>query len=383
MTSARIVHLSSVHPPDDPRIAIKECGALADAGFEVVYICPESSHAPVAGRVTRFVRPARGRLARMSGTVWRVYRAAVRENASAYHLHDLELLTIVPLLRLTGAAVVYDVHEDNPRSITAKTWIPRILRAPLAFIAEAAEGVASRLVTGVVAATPHIGRRFPADRTVVVQNFSVVDELKLEHPSAYASRGPLFVYVGAVGITRGARELVRAIDEVPASSGARLILAGPTAPEVLQELQGLPGWSRVEHHQWQTRPEVARHLDRARAGMIVIHPTGNYVESYPVKVFEYMAAGLPIIASDFRLWREMFGDAGCAIFVDPLDPGAVAAAMQWILDNPEEAERMGARGRAAVHQRFNWNAEARKLVNFYDELLLRTPVITDAELRDA
>ena len=368
--TAKVVHLSSVHSPADTRIAVKECGALADAGFEVILICPNVSQAPLPERVTRLVRPSRGRLARATVTAWRVCVAALREKADAYHLHDPELLWIVPLLRLTGAEVFYDVHEDNPRSALDRNWIPKPVRPLASKFTAAVERAASRLVTGVVAATPQIGARFPSSRTVVVQNFSVLGELELESPTPYSSREPLFLYVGAIGVTRGSRVIVNAIDLLPEATGAKLIMAGPTPPDELAQIEHLPGWARVEHHFWQTRHEVARHLDRVRAGLAVLHPTGNYIESYPVKVFEYMAAGLPIIASDFPLWRELFGEVGCAIFVDPLDPAAVAKAMQWILDNPAEAERMGERGRAIVHDRFNWSAEARKLVAFYDQRLM-------------
>lgn len=369
MRRAKVVHLSSVHSPADTRIAVKECGALAEAGFEVVLVSPNVSQAPLPERTTRLVRPSRGRIARITLTALRVYLAGLREKADVYHLHDPELLWIVPLLRLTGAEVFYDVHEDNPRSALDRNWIPKLLRPIASRVTAGVELAASRLVTGVVAATPQIGSRFPASRTVVVQNFSVIGELKIEKPTPYASRERLFLYVGAIQVTRGSRTMIEALNRLPASEGARLVMAGPTPPDELAAIEHVPGWGRVEHHFWQTRPEVARHLDRARAGMAVLHPTGNYIESYPVKVFEYMAAGLPIIASDFKLWREMFGDVGCALFVDPLDPGAIANAMQWILDNPAEAERMGERGRAVVHERFNWSAEARKLVAFYDQRL--------------
>ena len=192
------------------------------------------------------------------------------------------------------------------------------------------------------------------------------------------------MFVGAIADVRGAREMVLAIGKVPPAFGARLILAGPISEdELLVELKQFPGWERVEHHPRQTRPQVARHLDRARAGLVLFHPTGNYIEAYPVKMFEYMAAGIPLIVSNFTLWHSLFDDVGCAIFVDPLDPSALAEAMQWILANPEEAERMGARGREAVQQRFNWDAEAKKLLRFYDGLLPGLALKTDARLSDA
>ena len=82
-----------------------------------------------------------------------------------------------------------------------------------------------------------------------------------------------------------------------------------------------------------------------------------------------MAASLPVIASDFPLWRQIVDGAGCGLLVDPLDPKAIAGAIQWLLDNPHEAEAMGRRGRQAVATEYNWDRETRKLVALYNRML--------------
>jgi glycosyltransferase involved in cell wall biosynthesis len=82
-----------------------------------------------------------------------------------------------------------------------------------------------------------------------------------------------------------------------------------------------------------------------------------------------MSAGLPVIASDYPRWREIVDDAGCGLLVDPTDPAAIAAAMQWILDHPEEAEAMGERGRRAILDRYSWDREADKLIELYATLI--------------
>jgi glycosyltransferase involved in cell wall biosynthesis len=88
----------------------------------------------------------------------------------------------------------------------------------------------------------------------------------------------------------------------------------------------------------------------------------------PQKIFEYMGAGLPIIGSDFPLWRRLLGDAGCAILVDPKDPAAIARSIEYLLTHPKEAEQMGRRGRALVLDQYNWNSQAEKLLNLYSGL---------------
>jgi glycosyltransferase involved in cell wall biosynthesis len=131
----------------------------------------------------------------------------------------------------------------------------------------------------------------------------------------------------------------------------------------------MPGWARVDFHGWADRPAVARILASCRGGLVLFHPEPNHVTAQPNKMFEYMAAGLPVIASDFPLWREIVDGAGCGLLVDPMDPAAIARAMQWIIDHPEEAAEMGRRGRAAVEHTYNWEAESTKLIELYRRLL--------------
>ena len=369
----RVAHLSSVHPAVDTRISVKECGALTAAGYDVVLVCPHDGPGSVNGVRVAGVTRRRSRAGRMLLSGVDVLRAALRERADVYHFHDAELLPVGAILRLTGATVIYDVHEDLPRQILAKSWIPAPLRAPTAMAAEVVEHVLARLMSGIVAATPPIARRFPAARTVTVQNFAMPDELRIENPTPYHERAATFVYVGGITAIRGIYEMLAAIGRLPGALGARLVLAGLLSePELRANLERTPGWERTDYLGWQTREQVAAHLDRARAGLLLIHPTRNYLDSYPGKAFEYMAAGVPLIVSDFPLWRELFESVGCALFVDPRDPAAIAAAMEWVLRNPDESAAMGARGRDAARTRFNWHAEAAKLVQLYQRLLPAT-----------
>lgn len=82
-----------------------------------------------------------------------------------------------------------------------------------------------------------------------------------------------------------------------------------------------------------------------------------------------MSAGLPVIASDFPLWRELIEGTGSGILVDPMDPAAIAGAITWVMEHPAEAEQMGLRGQQAVRERFNWENEGTKLVNFYRSVI--------------
>ena len=140
-------------------------------------------------------------------------------------------------------------------------------------------------------------------------------------------------------------------------------------PGLLDEVRSAPGWGRVDFHGWADRSQVAVILGSVRAGLAVLHPTPKYLDAWPTKMFEYMSVSLPVIVSDFPLWRGIVEDAGCGLLVDPLDSTAIASAMQWILDHPAEAEAMSRRGREAVEKQYNWETEAEKLVALYNKLL--------------
>lgn len=363
----KVAVLTSVHMARDTRIYHRQCRALAAAGHEVVLIAREIGGGHEHGIRAIAVGAARGRLHRLLVIVPRVTRRAFALQADVYHLHDPELLPTGLLLRLAGHRVVYDAHEDMPRRIRDKTHVPWPLRAVAAVGVAGLEWISGRALTVVVAATPRIAARFPADRRILVQNFPDMEEFTGIDTSDYATRPALLVSVGDIAVERGIREMIAALSRLGRERG-ELALAGRIAtPRLRGELQGdVPANLRLMD--WQERPEVVRLLSRARAGLALLHPIPAYRESQPIKIFEYMAAGLPVIASDFPHWRALLDPHDCAIFVDPLSPDAIAEAMAWVFDHPGKARDMGRRGREAVHARFNWESERRRLLACYERI---------------
>lgn len=309
------------------------------------------------------------RIVRVTLSAWHMLQAVQKARPKVAHFHDPELILVGLLLKLRGIKVIYDVHEDVPLQILTKYYLPVILRKPSAWFMGAMEWLAGKSFDAIVPATPKIATRFPKKKTFVVQNFPILEELTVSEAVPYVLRPPHFAYVGGLTCQRGAREMVDAFGLVPTKE-ARLCLAGTFMPQALQsEIEVLPGWVKTNFLGWADRGQVAALLASVRAGLVLLHPTERYPDAYPVKMFEYMAASLPVIASDFPLWRQIVDGAGCGLLVDPLDPKAIAGAIQWLLDNPHEAEAMGRRGRQAVATEYNWDRETRKLVALYNRML--------------
>jgi glycosyltransferase involved in cell wall biosynthesis len=368
--TSRVLHVTSAHGANDVRIFYKECRSLARAGYEVFELTTERADSYSEGVRIIGIGPQRGRLHRMTTKGLAIGREAVRLKADIYHIHDPELLPLALLLRALRKRVIYDIHEDLPKTVLYKHYIPAVLRPLLKGVVESLENMAARGMTGLIAATPAIAERFrPINaHTEIINNFPDAKELVPVLGRAWSDRRASVTYIGGIAEERGLRELLAAMSKIR-ELGAKLELAGWFSnPVLMREVSGTPEWENVVWHGLLDRTSIAELLGCVRAGLTVLHPEQNFLTSQPVKMFEYMAAGLPVIASDFPFWRSMIESLGCGILVDPLDPESIANAISYLLTHHEEAEAMGRRGRAAVEHHFNWLLEEHKLLAFYSSI---------------
>ena len=361
-----VAHLTSVHPRDDTRVFLKECRSLAARGHNVTLVVADGLGDDTRDGV-RIVDVGRvsGRVARMRKTTRRVYEKAVELDCDLYHFHDPELLIAGLRLKLRGKKVIYDAHEDLRKDILSKYYLPPSVRTPVAYLAQLIEFAVSKRLSGVIAATPGIQNKFSQSgaRSVAVCNYPIVEELE---PTPWAHKEQKVCYVGGLTSARGAIELVLALDSV--KTDTQLLLAGSfSEPGLEQKAQATPGWQRVVPLGFLNRSGVRDVMARSMAGLVTLLPAPNSIDSLPIKMFEYMSAGLPVIASDFPLWREIVEESDCGVLVDPTNPGQVAVAIDGFVKNPNEAMRQGENGRSAVLEKYNWRMEEAKLLRFYVE----------------
>ncbi|MHB9027614.1 MAG: glycosyltransferase family 4 protein [Candidatus Latescibacterota bacterium] len=371
----KVCHLTSVHVPFDTRIFTKECRSLARAGHEVHLVAGHISDEIRDGVHLHSVNKSAGRIKRMTVTVSHVFRKALEIDADIYHFHDPELVPVGLLLKLRGKRVIYDIHEDYSSWLTFNEGIPSWLRNTAAQAFTGLEGLAVRRFDALVTVTPSIYHHFEAmnRRTVLVRNFPREEEFAPdgEGDIPWESRENAVCYIGGIFPKRGLAEMVRAVSLVRESIPAKLLLGGDITPAARELLDRLPAreMEPVECFGRVSRSQIAEIFRRSKAGLTILHPERNFLVSYPTKLFEYLSAGLPVVCSDFPLFRELDDGTGACLFVDPLDPRAIADAILHLLTHPEEAEAMGRRGRSAIRERFNWSSEERTLLELYESLL--------------
>jgi hypothetical protein len=364
----KVCHVTSVHKSMDDRIFLRECKSLAEAGFEVFLVAPNCE----AGNfdnvtIINVESDQEGRLKRMLNTTRKVYEAAFALNCDVYHFHDPEMLPFANKMKKKGKKVIYDTHEDVPRQIMGKYWIPTFLRKFIANTFERYENKVARKLDRVVTATKTITERFLTvnPQSYTINNYPLLSEMStVSHD--WDSKGKVICFTGGISRIRGLSEILKSIE----SLDVRFLLAGGFSPEEFQtELEKEKGWEKVENKGFVSREEVKNIFEQSMLGIVTYLPLPNHVDAQPAKLFEYMAAGLPMVASNFPLWHEIVEQNGCGVCADPTNPEELTKAIEHLLSNPAVAKKMGENGRKAVLEKYSWEAESKKLVELYKSLV--------------
>lgn len=363
----KICHLTSAHPPYDIRIFHKECVSLAEYGYNVSLVCAGAENEIKNGVHILGVKKNNSRFGRMFITVWRIYKKALELDAKLYHFHDPELMLVGLLLKQKGKKVIYDVHEDLPRQILGKYWINKYLRKAVSFLIENIENNVSRRLDYIIVATPFIRKRFLElnNKCVDICNYPITKDEGFSSINWKNKKNEL-CYIGLITKSRGIIEILKAIEDTP----YRLNLAGKYSPESLRnELAEMRGWTNVNEFNYVDREKIMEILSNSKAGMVTLHPQINYLDSLPIKMYEYMLAGIPVIASDFPLWKGIIEGNNCGICVNPNNPTAIRGAIDKIFQEEEMATLMGKSGREIVLKEYNWENQIINLISIYQNIL--------------
>ena len=393
----KVAHLTSHHNILDNRIFYRECRSLAQAGYEVVLVAQHERDETRDGVRVLAVRPYRNRLERVTLTAAKVVWRAWRARPGIFHLHDPELIPWGVMLSWLGKKVVYDMHEDFTQAAGVRPWLPDVARPLAARFAGLIGRIASRSMA-IVIAERYYARRFP--EATVVLNYPHYDRSQaLREIGRRAAERPdkiRLLYVGSVTPSRGALMHAELARRLP---GCELVMSGICDPALLDEIRERSGDAtlgivaadgQIAWERRSTRPDhevstvilegvgfyvppesMIDTFKQEWTACVAMFPyTEHYYEKELTKFYEYMAAGLPIVLSDFPIWRKLVEETGAGICVDPDDWESMTAAVRHLHDHPQEAIAMGVAGRKAVYEQFNWKSQMQNLLHLYDSLLV-------------
>jgi glycosyltransferase involved in cell wall biosynthesis len=365
-----VCHLSSLHYRKDLRILVRECRSLAVAGYEVHYIVADGQGEETIDGVHIHDVGLRAAFPSRFFTTHRAMREkAWSLNAAVYHFHDPELMILGLKLKRKGAKVIADVHEDVPREFLSspdKSWLRRQISS---FLLDRLEQYSFSQLAAVITSSPLVESRLqPIAKRII--NIGCFPDLTEEFPAIPhpIEKTTDLVYIGSIAPLRGIKETVQLLDGTP----WRYTLIGDFQGEGTADgIRNLPAWdSQVNYLGFtESRVTIINNLHTARIGMANLLPHYSYATAYCIKIFEYMACGIPVIATNFPFWQTIVDKNECGITVDSTDRAATKAAIQYLLDHPAEAERMGQNGRRAIETKYNWAAEEQKLLQLYTQVL--------------
>lgn len=366
---AKIVHLTSVCKTFHVRVFEKHCRSLVADGNEVVLLCTHDKDEVVDGVQIKTVGQPCNRLYRMLVTTAKLLKAAAAEDGDLYVIHDPELIPCAWILAKLSKVVIYDMHENKPEQILTKHWIPGPLRSPLSTTLSLVERLSLARMPVIFAESS-----YAKYYSYIAQSATV---LNMPHKGVEAPkfRRPTLGYMGWVSALRGSIVTLDALDLLRRRGVTPdFECIGPATADHMNELRRRVARMKplnIRLHGYTLPAEGWRRIARCHVGLAVLSNVPNYYESFPGKMFEYMSFGVPVVVSDFPLYREVVDRVKCGICVAPDSPEDIADAVQWLLEHPDEAQAMGARGRAAVESEYNWQVEYDKLAGFYDACLER------------
>lgn len=365
----KIAHLTSVHHARDTRILYKECTSLAEAGYEVFLVAYGESFDENGVKVIGLGDKPKNRFLRIFKGAKQVVDKGLTLNCQVYHLHDPELLPYIPRLKRAGKKVIFDSHEDVPKQILEKDWLParRLVSVVYSWLENYYLGKAD----AVICVTPHLVERLATinPNCVMVTNYPILEEVSAI--STHHNQGNYLCFAGRISGDWNHEAIVKALQEI---EGVSYVLCGKAdSIEYVEKLKHIDRKGILDYRGIISHDQVKNLYSNALAGVSWLCPSpnigGNLGTLGNNKLFEQMSAGIPVIISDLKFWTDIIHKYDCGFVVSSGDIPGFRDAVQHLRDNRGQARVMGKNGHRAVEEEYNWAKQSTVLTGLYHVLM--------------
>ncbi|SKB70711.1 Glycosyltransferase involved in cell wall bisynthesis [Parapedobacter luteus] len=376
----KVVHLTSVHARYDNRILFKQCVSLSNHGFETTLIVADGHGNEIFKDNLNIldVGSKKGHLHRMSVVCYKIYRLALKLEAQIYQIHDPELILVAYFLFKKGKKIIYDIHEDYRTSILQKKYIWKPARRLIARIYDRIESFAIKRFTILLAEKYY--KEF-SSKGVTILNYPIISNNDKdcnapvsetsEHQSNNSKNEQIkLLYTGNVTEARGAfnhSKLVDLSDDIYVTFVG--FCSGELASRMLDSIIRVSAIKIIGKDSYVPQTEIQQiYLQNWTAGLALFPKTAHYERKELTKFFEYMLNGIPIICSDFPLWKEFVEKNECGFAVSPNNSAEVYKVIQRLFDDPLLRKKLGHNGKLMVTKYYNWGTQEKKLLAVYNSL---------------
>lgn len=366
----KVVHFTTVHHPLDPRIYYKECHSLQKSGYDVTLIAPESEDIKGGEAISIIpLKKYKNRFVSMVFSPFEAYRKAKRLNADYYHFHDPELLPIAWLLKKKSNVVIYDIHEDYETGIVTRSYLNKPLRILVSKLYKITEKLLSSKME-LCLAEKYYQEKYPRGKCIL--NYPVLNQQLLDINWGNKPFENKLLYTGNLTADRGA--LVHAT--LPTiDSGVSLFFYGKCSKGLAEGMFNIADEKKsrlviegINRYVPKTEIDNSYLSRRWLAGIALFPPSDHYKKKELTKFFEYMAAGIPVLCSNFPVWKDFINKYQCGITANPESGKEIKEAIEFLRANPAKTIEFGENGRKAVLNELNWEREEKKLIEWYDQI---------------
>ena len=370
----KICHFTSVHSSNDIRIFKKQCVTLAKYGYDVTLVVSGNSEFESIidnVRVISLKIPVKNRIQFFLYRSYLVYKKAIEIDADIYQLHDPELIPYGLILKNKGKIVIFDSHEDIPFDIASKRYLPKIFRIALSNMYRLFEKIALRKFDYLISVTPHIVEKLKKinHNTVQITNYPILQESLTPIDYIKKTDYPTIAFAGGVNPLWMHEMILDAIKDL----NVKYIIAGNASNEYLEILKKHPAWYKVEYLGQINYNEVRDIYEKSHIGIAILNYSasvgGNLGTLGNTKLFEIMAAGLPVICTDFILWKEIINNHEAGICIDPRRTESIKEAVITLMNDPELALKMGMNGKLSVYEKYSWKSQEEILLQLYKTIV--------------
>lgn len=365
-----IIHISTVHVRTDTRIFFKELTSLSKK-YKTKFIVADG----LGNEVKKSIEIID--LGKPKNKVFRILffwiKAFIKiksKNFKIIHFHDPELIPLGIVLKIMGLKVIYDIHELVYYDIVSKNWIkPKLIRKIIGQVYLIFESFAVNIFDGIILAEEGYKEFYKKkykkieNKLLFINNYPKIS--LLNHDMKFQKKEDYIIYLGAISEDRGIKELIQSLKYL--NDKIKLLLIGKWSnKKFLEDCQKIESWKRVIKLGYISPQEIGSHIEKCQIGMCTLHPLENFAYTKPVKSFEYLAKGLPMIMTNFPYWQTFYKNA--AVFVNPKNPIEISNAIVKLLNDRKLYSSMSKNGKL-LSKKYSWEIEEKKLFKFYSQLI--------------
>ena len=364
-----ICHISTVHPSNDIRIFVKQCSTLVSKDRFITLVINNASNEFKNGVRIKALKERPSAFKRILFNHPIILKFTILKKFDIIHAHDPELLPLLYFLNLLGKNVVYDMHENFPKQLNSKK-IPKLFKKALGFIWPKVENKILKNINVIFAEKSYKKDYSFVKNHVDILNMPLVNQLRKINTNKH--KRFTIGYVGDVSEDRGCIKTLEAI-HILQSKG--LNIGFECVGEILNDLERNKIdklISKLENINFYGRlpPSVAwEKISKCHIGMALLMPKSNYIESYPTKLFEYLIMEIPILTSNFPLYKRLIKNNKFGICVNPNDSIEISNAILELYYNKSLYKKIMNNLKTEVKMEYDWKFELEKLVKFYNYIL--------------